>query len=267
MESLELQLDRLMGGDDDIPMSVPSTQAQPSSVGAIGTSRNGAGNSQEDAATSFLANIMSQPPSQGFPLSFSATPIQQRQQAPNQGPQTPGDLMIHARGNVMMSNSTAPPPHSPAPSDQTPGPPPSSQSHSPLSLTPAQMSPVHQSMPTPTTAQSQPPLMAKTPRKDAQQQKRLWTHIEEQPGRVTVNDMNVSSPHVVLDVRPRQELSARWMLSWKYLQQRAEEVAKKKFDSANSDDENDVGLQQPRLHPRDDNPLNRLLVERTPIIR
>lgn len=49
------------------------------------------------------------------------------------------------------------------------------------------------------------------------------------------------------------------MLSWKYLQQRAEEIAKKKFESANSDDENDVGLRQPRLHPRDDNPLNRLL--------
>lgn len=49
------------------------------------------------------------------------------------------------------------------------------------------------------------------------------------------------------------------MLSWKYLQQRAEELAKRKFDNANSDDENDVGLQQPRLHSRDDNPLNRLL--------
>lgn len=50
------------------------------------------------------------------------------------------------------------------------------------------------------------------------------------------------------------------MLSWKYLQQRAEELARRKFESAaDADDELGLRLQQPRLLSQDDNPLNRLL--------
>lgn len=284
MESLELQLDALIGGDDDPPMSAPPTPAQTSNIQPIGTPRNGnSGNTgNDDPATSFLNNILSQSPAGGGSLthSLSTTPIPQQQRQLHSQAQAQADLMAHTPMNLMMPNPNTlrnPGPHSPTPSDHTPIPmqhphQPPSQSHSPASMTPAQMSPIQQPQPAPIQAPSggvlpgqapaptpaAPPTTTKPPRKESMQQKRLWTHMEEQPGRVTVNDMNVSSPHVVLDVRPRQELKARWMLSWKYLQQRAEELAKRKFESAQDDDNNDP-LQQPRLHSRDDNPLNRLL--------
>lgn len=119
--------------------------------------------------------------------------------------------------------------------------------------TPKQLSPILGPQMTP--QQAPPKTVTKTPRKDFLQAKRMWTHTDDQPGRVTVNEVNVSDPHVVLDVRPRKELKARWMLSWKYLQQRADEIAKKKLDA----DGNGTDPQQSPPMSRDDNPTNRLL--------
>ena len=51
------------------------------------------------------------------------------------------------------------------------------------------------------------------------QPKRLWTCIEQQPGRMLGN--NVPYGQVVV-LRPRQELTARWMLPLKYLRERAQ---------------------------------------------
>ena len=278
MESLELQLDRLIGGDDDLPLPTPSTPSQ-IPMGAVGTPRNtsvgsGASDNYDDPAVSFLSDLLSPQSNGGIVNQPGANFIQQPQQPQQQRPhmhQHPqqlshspvnftghppaGNVMMHPTGKLMN-----PAPPSPVPSEltHTPKAPPS-QSHSQCASqasTPAQLSPMQH----PQTAPLH--LTAKTPRKELIQQKRLWTHMEEQPGRVFVNDMNTSSPHVVLDVRPRQELSARWMLSWKYLQQRAEEIARKKFESADLDDDNTgMSIQQPVLHPKDDNPLNRLLPE------
>lgn len=60
---------------------------------------------------------------------------------------------------------------------------------------------------------------AKTPRKEYQP-KRLWTHLEQQPGRVLANNV-AASIGMVLDLRPRQELTARWMLPIGYLKEKA----------------------------------------------
>lgn len=51
------------------------------------------------------------------------------------------------------------------------------------------------------------------------QPKRLWTHLEEQPGKLLVNDVSASVGTVV-NLRPRQELTARWILPLSYLRER-----------------------------------------------
>jgi len=307
MESLELQLDRLIGMDDDdiLPMSSsPSTPARQPTSSAVGTPRNdymgGGGGSGmntmngdshgDDPATSFLSSLLSpsQPPqSNGGMMAHQQAPSpmpyhqqqqyqqqhQQQQQQFLRQPHTPQQSHSPVNqvggqptpGSVMMPSPKA---YSPVPSSEmtpTPQPPASypqsQQTQQPsLASTPLQLSPMLQPLTTPQTAIKIPPTTTTT--SIIMQQKRLWTHTDDQPGRVTVNDVNISSPHVVLDVRPRQEISARWVISWKYLQQRAEEIAKKKFESAaNSDDGDEMKLQQPILRPKDDNPLNRLLPE------
>jgi hypothetical protein len=248
MESLEQQLDRLMGGDgedDDIILSTPSKPA-PAPIGtpvnnASTRSRSGSG---EDAASSFMSNLGASPPHSGM-MHHAATPMQQQQQQQQQqSVAPPSSFMTPSSGNLLP----------PTPPTQTPPPPLPSQTQSPIPSSPVR-SPVHR----PQGQPQQVPQPAKTPRKELLQQKRLWTHTDEQPGRIMVHDMNIASPHVVLDVRPRQELGAKWMLSWKYLQQRAEEIAKKKFESADSDEDNDNRFQSSHFKSQDDNPLNRLL--------
>ena len=286
MESLELQLDRLIGGDDSesrllSSSSAPPTPSQLPPPGAIGTPRNNAvgshSNGGHDPSTSFGTNLISASPRNnngsmgGFnQLPPGSTPMSQQQQQQRQAQQlhhqqqllqqrqaqSPANLMPHTPGSMMMAtpgSMMTPTQPSPAVSEPTTTPrPPSSLALSQAS-TPGQLSPIMGPQPTP-----QPTTATKTPRKDFLQQKRMWTHIDEQPGRVTVNEINVSDPHVVLDVRPRKELKGRWMLSWKYLQQRAEEMAKKRIEKDDADS-NDMNLQQPRLRSRDDNPMNRLL--------
>eukprot|EP00529_Nitzschia_sp_RCC80_P007556 CAMPEP_0113442734 /NCGR_PEP_ID=MMETSP0014_2-20120614/1765_1 /TAXON_ID=2857 /ORGANISM="Nitzschia sp." /LENGTH=1402 /DNA_ID=CAMNT_0000333647 /DNA_START=669 /DNA_END=4874 /DNA_ORIENTATION=+ /assembly_acc=CAM_ASM_000159 len=51
---------------------------------------------------------------------------------------------------------------------------------------------------------------ARTPKKEFVP-KRLWTHVEDQPGKIIVNDIP-SIDGNVLHLHPRQELTARWML-------------------------------------------------------
>jgi len=64
-----------------------------------------------------------------------------------------------------------------------------------------------------------PQTPSKTPKKEFQP-KRLWTHLEQQPGRVLANNV-AASVGMVLDLRPRQELTARWMLPIGYLKERS----------------------------------------------
>jgi len=51
------------------------------------------------------------------------------------------------------------------------------------------------------------------------QPKRLWTHLEQQPGKVLANNVR-ASVGMVLNLRPRQELTARWILPLSYLKEK-----------------------------------------------
>jgi DNA polymerase sigma len=59
------------------------------------------------------------------------------------------------------------------------------------------------------------------PTKKEYQPKRLWMHLEDQPGKIFANNM-APSVGTVVDLRPRQELTARWMLPLSYLKEKAE---------------------------------------------
>jgi hypothetical protein len=74
-----------------------------------------------------------------------------------------------------------------------------------------------------TPVKMETPGIAETPKpavKKEYQPKRLWTRFEEQPGRLFGNNVAPSTGKVV-DLRPRQELTAKWMLPLPYLRQRA----------------------------------------------
>jgi hypothetical protein len=76
--------------------------------------------------------------------------------------------------------------------------------------------------PNSSTATPQIPPTPATVTKKEYQPKRLWTRFEEQPGRILAN--NVAASHgTVVDLRPRQELTAKWMLPLSYLRQRSAE--------------------------------------------
>ena len=66
---------------------------------------------------------------------------------------------------------------------------------------------------TPTTTET---LTAKP--KHVYQPKRLWTRIEEQPGRILANNVPFGN---TLTLRPRQEFTAQWMLPVNYVKQHA----------------------------------------------
>lgn len=55
------------------------------------------------------------------------------------------------------------------------------------------------------------------------QPKRLWCRFDQQPGRLFANDVPPNQSGSVVSLRPRQELTAKWVLSLKYLRQRAVE--------------------------------------------
>jgi hypothetical protein len=74
-----------------------------------------------------------------------------------------------------------------------------------------------------TPVKMEAPGIAETPKpavKKEYQPKRLWTRFEEQPGKIFGNNVAPATGKVV-DLRPRQELTAKWILPLSYLRQRA----------------------------------------------
>lgn len=63
---------------------------------------------------------------------------------------------------------------------------------------------------------------AKLPVKKEYQPKRLWTRLEEQPGKILANNVQAAIG-TVLDLHPRQELKAQWALPLTYLRHHAAE--------------------------------------------
>lgn len=66
------------------------------------------------------------------------------------------------------------------------------------------------------------PSTQKTVKKEPIPPKRVWTHSDEQPGKILVNGCSGDDSSIVLSFAPREELTAHWALSLAYLRDRAE---------------------------------------------
>ena len=73
----------------------------------------------------------------------------------------------------------------------------------------------------------EPPAAEAIKTKPVYQPKRIWTRVDEQPGRLFANNVAADGP--TINLRPRQELTAKWILPLKYLRQR---MVEKKMDAA-----------------------------------
>jgi len=69
-----------------------------------------------------------------------------------------------------------------------------------------------------------PPAAAK---REAPPPKRVWTHFDEQPGRILVNGVSGEDPSLTLPLGPRQELTAHWSLPVEYLRQHEQQQQEK----------------------------------------
>jgi hypothetical protein len=87
------------------------------------------------------------------------------------------------------------------------------------------ITPSSPAVPTRSASESPTTLPAETPNVTAKkeyQPKRLWTRLEEQPGKILANSV-AAAVGVVVDLRPRQEVKAQWVLPLAYLHQHASE--------------------------------------------
>lgn len=73
---------------------------------------------------------------------------------------------------------------------------------------------------TSTNAQEPTTDVKAAPAKREYQPKRLWTRLEEQPGKLSANNVP-AVVGTVLDLRPRQELRAQWILPLSYLREKS----------------------------------------------
>jgi DNA polymerase sigma len=62
---------------------------------------------------------------------------------------------------------------------------------------------------------------ARSVRKEAPPPKRVWSHFDEQPGRILVNGCSGQDSSLVLPLGPREELTAHWSLPLDYIRQHA----------------------------------------------
>mmetsp|Transcript_27221 Transcript_27221/g.74538 ORF Transcript_27221/g.74538 Transcript_27221/m.74538 type:complete len:1312 (-) Transcript_27221:211-4146(-) len=151
------------------------------------------------------------------------TPLYSTQQPHNQFQSTP--LPVYKSNNITAWSSSTPsnvsqitPPRLGITSNLTVQTPSTSMSPKRMPLeTPTKATPPAKHAPQATPAKTH---------KTEFQPKRLWTHLEEQPGKVLANDVAASVGRV-LNLRPRQELTARWILPLSYLKQKHTEKDKK----------------------------------------
>jgi DNA polymerase sigma/type II secretory pathway pseudopilin PulG len=72
---------------------------------------------------------------------------------------------------------------------------------------------------TPGTTASEPPRVSV--RREAPPLKRVWSHFDEQPGRILVNGCSGQDASLVLPLGPREELTAHWSLPIDYIRKHA----------------------------------------------
>lgn len=233
MDSLEQQLNQLIGGEDDFLNSDPirEQQQEQQKQQANQNLRNKqqdhtTTNSSHDHALSFLSSLAEGEPPTPAPslvqLPTSSTPKHETVVNTVATPMTPMALLHDAQQQQQQQHQSVE--SQPQVEGQTGEPPP------------------------PPT-----PQIVKTQKKEAIPPKRLWTKREEQPGSVIVHELKDNNPDIVMDVRPRQELTGKWMLSFKYIQERAEELAQKELENAVDEEEKN------KIRFKCENPLNWLL--------
>jgi len=259
MASLEQNMASLLADDDDPVVSMPNRQQNPTNAGsAFGRAPNGM---PGNTITSILGPPpSSRPMNQPGQLPPGQLPGQQNFRFGSQndqrplpitpprnnngfppGPAAPGSPLssLFPASNQNINNSHLPflqqpkqplmPPGRPAHTNgweqkNPPGileansrsPPPPNQTPEKTGVNDAS---AMQTPPPNANANSDPP---KSTRKEYQP-KRLWTQLDQQPGKILANDVPNHFMGNVLDLRPRQELKAQWMLPLGFLRNRAAE--------------------------------------------
>ncbi|KAL3913252.1 MAG: hypothetical protein SGILL_006564 [Bacillariaceae sp.] len=149
----------------------------------------------------------------------------------NQNNGLPSSLFQQPGQRTPQQNTAGSPWSSSMPTPQAPTPPglpgPSQYTQS-LGSSISSISPMHTPTKSSTPAAETPSQLSlapdATPAKPARkeyQPKRLWTHLEDQPGKILANN-TAATIGTVVDLRPRQELTARWMLPISYLREHAQ---------------------------------------------
>jgi DNA polymerase sigma len=211
MDSLEKGLDALLMQDDAIvPMPTAAAAAAPSGASiwgaqsaVIGGGGSGGGDGGGTASHApMAASTLRQPPGVAVQSPWGSPPggpnhtqQQQQQQSPPLQPQ-------------------------PQPSEVRPAPEQLPSGQAQKGATPSQ-----QTLPSPQSRSKSPPAIATEParsvRKEAPPPKRVWTHFDEQPGRILVNGCSGQDSSLVLPLGPREELTAHWSLPLDYIRQHA----------------------------------------------
>jgi len=250
MASLEQNMANLLADDDDPVVSMPSRQPVPAStMSSFGSAPNGMPGNP-------ITSILGPPPSsrpinQQVPLpgqqnfAFGGRNDQRhlpithpRNNGFPQRPAAPGSPLssLFPSSNSNIKNSQLPflqqqnqqlmspgrPTHTNGwEQKKTPGILEANSRALPKIQTPQKTGPSDDStMKTPppiASANSDPP---KSTKKEYQP-KRLWTQLSQQPGKILANDVPNHFMGNVLDLRPRQELKAQWMLPLGFLRNRA----------------------------------------------
>lgn len=259
MEMLERKMAGLLSDDDDvIKMPVPFPNATGSTIGPSSPPAQIAFESlfqtnnsmqqpsqipqiphqnpflQSPQSSNVLAPQPIHSPSHNQSSNISSLTFSSLFASTNNGMGHSGGSLFQSHDNVQSQTSFgaawSSPSATPTETSHSP-PPPALPGQRQLSQNPAPskpLSPMH--TPTRTSAQapetpSQLSLGAEpTPSKPTKkefQPKRLWTHLEDQPGKIFANNV-AATVGTVVDLRPRQELTARWMLPLSYLREKAE---------------------------------------------
>jgi len=156
----------------------------------------------------------------GAPASSLPPPQAPRDQQSISPPRSAISDMFHS-----ASPARTPPP-SPWAYNGTPAPAPASNSGA---STPVGSPPKHANTDLPAlnniplSAKDEPSVLPpKIVKKEPLPPKRVWTHCDEQPGKILVNGCSGDDSSIVLSFAPRDELTAHWGLSLGYLRNRAE---------------------------------------------
>ena len=146
---------------------------------------------------------------------------------PQQAPRDQQQAITPPRSAVSDMHSASPARTPPSPwaynGANGPAPPSTSGASTPVGSPPKHPDsdlPVRNNLPLP--AKDEPSILPqKIVKKEPVPPRRVWTHCDEQPGKILVNGCSGDDSSIVLSFAPRDELTAHWCLSLGYLRNRA----------------------------------------------